>query len=163
MQGMIKNLGRFTVIISLIFGATSCSFQDPEVTSFDGIEILEIEDNTAEVDINITLNNPNGHNLKLKKAEFDVLINNIYFGKATLIDPVELPKKGEYPVKLHMSMEMDKTIAEMAVAVGIAALMNNINLKVRGEASGSMGWFKSKFEVDHSEKVDWNQFQDMLN
>ncbi|MGB0390998.1 MAG: LEA type 2 family protein [Salibacteraceae bacterium] len=156
-------LGRVLLILSSVFLLSSCSFQDPEVTSFDGIDVIKMEENNAEVDINITLNNPNSQALKLKKAEFDILINSIYFGKAKLLEPVVLPKSGDYPVKLHMAMELDKSVAEMAVAVGIAALMNNINLKVRGEASGSMGLFRKSFEVDHSEKIDWNQFQEMAN
>jgi LEA14-like dessication related protein len=156
-------LSKVIFIFCSVFLLSSCSFQDPEVTSFDGIDVLKMEENSAEVDINITLNNPNSQALKLKKAEFDILINSIYFGKAKLLESVVLPKNGDHAVKLHMAMELDKTVAEMAVAVGIAALMNNINLKVRGEASGSMGLFGKSFEVDHSEKIDWNELQDMMN
>lgn len=163
MQTKFRFISRVALLLSALFITTSCAFQDPEVTSFDGINVMDTSENKAEVEIEITLNNPNSTSMKLKNAEFDILVNSIYFGKAVLLKPVELPKSGEHKVKLHMVMELDKSIAEMAVSLGIAALMNNINLKVRGEASGSMGLFKKTFEVDHTEKIDWNQLQEMAN
>lgn len=163
MQGIKRVISSVSLIFGILLLFTSCGFQDPEVTSFDGIDVIKMEDKKAEIDINVTLKNPNSQKIKLKKAEFDILINSIYFGKAILLEPVELPKSGEYPIKLHMVMELDKSVAEMAISLGIAALMNNINLKVRGEASGSMGWLSKSFEVDHTEKIDWKDLQEMTN
>jgi LEA14-like dessication related protein len=156
---MMKVIG----MVSMVFMLSSCVFKSPEVTSFDGIEVIEMKDKTAEVDINITLNNPNSRKIKLTDAEFDIMINSIYFGKAVLLEPAVLPKKGEYPVKLHMVMELDKGVAEMAISLGFAVLTNNINLMVKGDATGSMGLFRKTFEVDHSEKIEWDDLKEMMN
>ena len=163
---IMKRIGsigiKVLMIISVIIIGTSCTFKDPEVTSFDGIEVIEMKDKRADVELNFTLNNPNRQKLKLKEAELDIFINSIYFGKATLKEAVELPSNGVHPIRLQMVMELDKEVAEMAVALGIAVLMDNLNLKVKGEATGAIGWFRKNIEIDHSEKIKWKDLQKMV-
>jgi hypothetical protein len=80
-----------------------------------------------------------------------------------LLEQVVLPKNGEHSVKLHMQMELDKGLAEMAISLGFAVLTNNINLTVKGEAKGAMGLFRHSFEVDHTEKIKWEDLKNMTN
>ena len=156
-------ISRLIGVIGMVLLITSCVFQEPEMTSFDSIDVIEMEDKHAEVDISITLNNSNSQKMTLNDAEFDIFINSIYFGKATLLEPVVLPKNGQHPVKLHMSMKLDKGLAEMAIALGFAVLTNNINMIVKGEAKGAMGLFRHSFEVDHTEKIEWDDLKNMTN
>lgn len=155
-----KTVGVFALIITVIT-LNSCAYQDPEVTSFEGIEVISMENNLAEIDLNFSMNNPNNQNIKLNEAEFEIMVNATYLGKAVLKEPVILPKNGVHPLKLHMVMEMDKSVAEVALSLGLAVLTNNINLKVNGTAKGSMGIFSRKFEINHSERIDWEDLKDL--
>lgn len=160
MNWMKNRFTGFAIALITILFLNSCTYQDPEVASFEGIEVISIEDKLAEIDINFSMSNPNKHQIKLKDAEFDVRVNNTYLGKAVLMEPITLPKDGIYPVKMHMQMQMDKSITEVAVSLGIAVLMNNVNMKVKGEAKGSMGWLSKTIEIEHQEHIDWNDLQE---
>jgi len=146
-------------LLMTVLTLNSCTYQDPEVTSFEGMEVIRIENNIAEIDLNFSMDNPNNQKMKLNTAEFEIRVNSTYLGKAVLKDPVILPKNGIHSVKLHMVMEMDKSVAEVAVSLGLAVLMNNINLKVEGEAKGSMGMFSRKFKINHTEHIDWEDLK----
>ncbi len=146
-------------LLVIVLGATSCSYQDPILKSFDGIEVITMEGNNADVDLNFTLENPNHQKIKLKTATFDVLINKIFIGKATLLEPTELPANGEYKIGMKMNLVLEKSIGDLALSLGLAILTNDIHLQVRGDAKGSLGLFSKTFPVDHSEKVDWQDLK----
>ena len=162
MNWMKNRFTGITIVFITLLSLNSCTYQDPEITSFEGVEMISMEDKLAEMDINFSMFNPNNHPIKLNKAEFEVMVNKTYLGKAILTEPLTLPKDGTYPVKMHMKMQMDKSITEVAVSLGIAALMNNVNLKVTGEANGSMGWFKKTIEITHEEHIDWEDIQEFV-
>lgn len=150
----------FVVFISLgIF--TSCSYKEPTLTSFDGIEMIEMHEQDATVKLKFTLNNPNKQKIKLTRANFDISLNNIFLGTATLVEPQVLPKNGEHPIELKMKLELEKSMTEIAASLSLAILTNNLRLNVSGKAKGSMGLFSRTFDVNHTEKINWKDLQNM--
>ena len=150
----------FLVFISIsIF--TSCSYKEPTLTSFDGIEMIEMHDQDATIKLKFTLNNPNKQKIKLTKADLDISLNNIFLGTATLVEPQTLPKNGEHAIALKMKLELDKSMTEIAASLSLAILTNNLRLNVSGKAKGSMGLFTRTFDINHTEKINWKDLQNM--
>jgi LEA14-like dessication related protein len=151
------------MLLSLILNGSlaSCSYEEPTLTSFDGIEVIEMHEKDAEIQLKFTLKNPNKQKIKLSAAHFDISINSIFMGTAKLIEPQELPKNGEHSISLKMKLELEKSMAEIATSLGLAILTNNIHLSVVGKAKGSMGLFKKKFDINHTQKISWKDLQNM--
>jgi len=161
MRNLKRNITVFTIFVAVIFGVSSCSYQDPILKSFDGIEVIKMDGNKAEIELNFTMDNPNRQNIKLKNADFDVSINRIYIGKATLMEPTELPKHGAHKVNLKMNLELEKSIGELALSLGLAILTNSLEMQVKGTAKGSIGIWSKTFPINHSEKVNWDDLQQL--
>ena len=149
------------VLILLGLGTSSCKFEEPEFTSFDGVEVIKVENEKADILLKFTLNNPNRTEIKLNEAKIDISVNNIYMGTATLQEPTVLPGNGSHEVELKMKLEMEKSMAEMAISLGFSVLTNNLEIQLKGDAQGKMGWFKKSFVIDHSQKVSWDDIQRM--
>lgn len=161
---MKKNGFRITVVITLflIGGLSSCSYEEPTLVSFDGINELNIEDETTDVELKFTLNNPNSNKIKLKSSKVDISVNDVFVGTATLLEPTVLMGDGEHQVELKMKIDLEKSMTELAATFGMAILTNNLQVHLLGKAKGSMGLFKSNFDIDHTEKMDWNDLQKMV-
>lgn len=149
------------LFIGVVMTFTACSYQDPEVISFDGIEVLKMEEQKGQLELNFTLNNPNNRTIKLKTATFDISVNKVFLGTGILTKEVELPGNGQHQIQLLMDFELEKSIAEVATSLGFAVLTNNINLHVKGEAKGAIGFFSKTFQINHTEKIDWSDLQKM--
>ena len=162
MQRKFNFIGRVIIFLSVTVLLSSCMFGEPEFTSFDDINVVEIKGKEAELIIKVTLNNPNPRAITIKNAEFDFTVNSVYLGKAVLLSPLVLPKKGEHPVDLHMKLQLDKNLGSLAVSLGFAILTNNLSLNMKGEATASMSWVTKTFQVNLSEKVDWNDLKKIV-
>lgn len=149
------------VLLFLGLGTTSCKVEEPEFTSFDGVDVIKVENEKADILLKFTLNNPNHHKIDLNEAKIDISVNNIYMGTATLQETTSLPANGSHSMELKMKLEMEKSIAEMAVSLGFAILTNNLEIQLKGDAKGKMGWFSRSFVIDHSQKVTWEDIQQM--
>lgn len=149
------------VLLFLGLGTTSCKVEEPEFTSFDGVDVIKVENEKADILLKFTLNNPNRKEIELRDAKIDISVNNIYMGTATLQEPTSLPANGSHTVELKMKLEMEKSIAEMAISLGFAVLTNNLEIQLKGDAKGKMGWLSKSFVIDHSQKVTWEDIQQM--
>jgi len=158
-----KVFPRILMLCLIAFSITSCSFQEPTLTSFDGIEVIEMHEQDAEILLKFTVNNPNKQKIKLTDADLDISLNNIRMGTASLIEPYELPKDGEHQISLKMKLELEKSMTEIATSLGLAILTNNLQLHVSGTAKGSMGLFKRTFDIDHSQNIHWKDLQNITS
>lgn len=153
---------RAVFAVFILVGITSCTFEEPVLKSFDGLEMTETEGDSSIVILNFTVENPNRKKIKLKTAEFDISVNNIKVGRATLIGLHELPAKGTYQVPLKMNLQLDKSNTELAVTLGLAVLMNNLELEIVGEANGSMGFIHKSLPIEYTQKIDWDDLKKLV-
>lgn len=147
------------LVMGLILSSTSCSYEDPILKSFDEIDVIKMDGNKADIELNFTLENPNRQKIKLKSATFDISINKIFIGTATLLEPTELPGNGEYKVNMKMNIALEKSIGDLALSLAFAILTNDIQMQVKGNAKGSLGILGRTFPVNHTEKVNWDDLQ----
>lgn len=152
----------FLLFTGMVFSLTSCSYKEPTLVSFDGVEQANISEDHVNVTVKFTLENPNSSTIKLKSSVVDVSINNIFIGTATLLEPAELPRKGKHQVALKTHVKFEKSVSQMAKALGLDVLTNNLEMHVTGTAKGSMGLFKRKFDIDYTEKMDWRDLKKMV-
>ena len=150
------------LFIGLTFTLTSCSYEEPTLVSFDGIDQVNIDGKEADVAFHFTMDNPNSKNIKLKSSVIKLYINEIFVGTATLLEPSVLPASGEHKVDLKMKVQFELTVGEMATSFGMAVLTNNLEMHAVGDAKGSMGILKRNFPIDHKEKIDWNDLKKMV-
>ncbi len=156
-----KIFPRILILFFVALSIISCSFQEPTLTSFNGIEVIEIHDKDAEIILKFTVENPNKQKIKLTDADLNISVNNIRMGTASLMEPHELPKDGEHQISLKMRLELEKSMTEIATSLGFAILTNNLQLHVSGKAKGSMGFFKHSFDIEHSQDIHWKDLQNI--
>ena len=162
-MSLFKRFGvHLLLFIGLISILSSCKIEEPTLTSLDRFEIIKMENQKADVEVTMTVNNPNSQKFKLKTATFDVLVNEIFIGVATLIDPSELPANGSHQVNLKVNLTIEKSITELATSLGMAILTNNITVRVKGDAKGKMGLLTRTVEIDQTEKIDWTDLKKMV-
>lgn len=163
---LISFLRKSMYLIILLFISilvNSCGYLSPEVVQYDGIELIEIKENTAEINLNATIENKNIFKYKLNNAQFKVYINSIFLGNGVLVEPVDLPKYGRYPIRLHLAIEFEKTIPEIAISLGLAVLTNNLTMRISGKMTGSIAFLEKTFPVTYAQKISWEEINSLMN
>ena len=84
--------------------------------------------------------NPNSFKLKLKQAQMDVTVNNVFLGHSTLDTLMVIPKLDTFAIPVHMTIDMKALISNSLSAL----FSNEVDLKLEGSAKlGKAGVYKN--------------------
>lgn len=128
---------RLSVIVFLIWGmASSCGkFKDLEFVRVAGINLDNLGFQKSIVRMTLAYYNPNGFNLKLKDANFDLYFDDTQVGHSIQDTMIMIPAKDTFyfPVKLEVNME---NVFKNA----LGALMNKeVTIKASGNCKVGKG------------------------
>lgn len=155
-KGNLVLLLLFLMVSSVL---SSCSIEEVEVKSFEGVDISKLEDQEGNVTFDLIISNPNWVKVKLNEMDLKIGVNNHHIGTATLLEKTEIPANGDYLVKLKMHLVIEKSITQIATNLGLAVLTGNIELNLTGNAKGALGFFPQSMAISHSEKISWDDLK----
>lgn len=114
------------------------------------VETLRFSDATLK--LNLVFYNPNNMGLELNKTDFDIYINQKYFGKSLQNLQIKIPKRDHFTVPIEVKVDMKNVLVN-----GLTALTkDSVDVWVVGKARlGKAGVYKT-YKVDYSTKQTFN-------
>ncbi|MGJ8660666.1 MAG: LEA type 2 family protein [Bacteroidota bacterium] len=144
------------LVFGLFFLSSCIEYDDVNVISIGKISLDSIDGNTALVNVDVELENPNFFGIKVKPSTLDVFIEDEYVGKAILQEKVKIKKKmtGLYNAKIQLVGESG--LMRKAVKY---ALKKELKIRITGNVKGSVYGFPKKVFVDKTKTVDGRKFK----
>lgn len=135
------------IVLLLLF--SSCSKpKEPEYIGFENLHIQKAGLSESVVNADVKCFNPNSFDIKLKKAELDVFVNDKFVGHSTLDTLINIPAKDTFYVPVSLKLNLGDLFKN-----AVQLLLNpEVRLKVEGKAKvGRSGIYKN-FPVSYEGK-----------
>lgn len=149
---------RFLALLLLSAGlATGCKYQEVTFKGVNGVSVSRMDQRGVALNVDVTLENPNGFRIRVQDPDVDVYLNELYIGKARLDERIVLPPRstGVYHVPLHASFDGDGSNAMSALL--IATLSGRGDLRVKGTVRAGTWLFRKKFPFEEKHTIDLRQ------
>ncbi len=140
------------ILIAVIFLISSCEFyKDIDLVNFGGVKFDKLDGNTAFVNMDVELDNPNFYSIKVKPSFLDVYVEGEYMGKAHLLEKVKIKRKKSNLYNVKIELQGQEGILKKAMKY---ALKDNLKIRLVGKVKGSVFLFSKKFEVNETKTID---------
>lgn len=141
-------------ILIFIFSAVllgACSvFETPELVSFDGYKLNEMNANNIKVNLDVVIDNPNWYAIKVKNAAVDLFVEDNKLGEIKINEKIKMKRKKESKIAVPLTLELAQ--GAMIKMVGWA-VRDSINLQFRGYVKAGTFFFYKKFPVDLKKNI----------
>ncbi len=137
------------LISVLALASCKCLFKKPAVEKVHDFKLITMNPDKTELEVAITISNPNSYTLKLNTMDVEFLNRNREMvGKAKLAAPVEIPKKKSNALNFRVSLDTRPTVK----------MINHSDQKVyfyvSGKGNGSVWGIGKKFEFEEARELD---------
>lgn len=126
--------------LALIFGSSCAKPKALQYLDLQNLKVNSVGLGGSVISADIKYYNPNSFRMKLKQAEMDVTVNNVFMGHSTLDTLMDIPKLDTFYIPVHMTINMKALISNSLNAL----LSNEVDLKLEGSAKlGKAGVYKN--------------------
>ena len=149
---MSSVLNKFVVspfIFSLLFLVSGC-IEEPDIIKYDNFEIDQYENNVLTFHFDLTVNNPNNFKIKLKKADFNVKIEDELLGEAKLDEKLLIASNQESIIRVPITIKLEKGAIFRLLRF---ARSEGITITIDGLAKGSVFCIPKKVKVKESKEI----------
>ena len=149
----------YLLLFFVFVSASSClKYKEIKIQELQSVRILSMDENTADVEFTLKINNPNKWKITVNELQLDACVNKKYIGKVNYDKEIVLPKKSEQTYVLVLKTDMaqvKKLIPSLMFSnQAIVNLKGNVKVKARG--------FSKRIELDHDEKISRNAIKSLL-
>lgn len=142
------------VFSTLLLGACSV-FETPELVSFGGYNLTEMNGNTIKVNLDGVIDNPNWYAIKVKNATVDLIVEDKKIGEININEKIKMKRKKESNIVVPLTIELAQ--GAMFNLVGWA-IRDSINLQFKGSVKAGTFFFYKKFPVDLKKNISPKNF-----
>jgi LEA14-like dessication related protein len=143
------------VLWCLLLSATlaSCTYEEVAIHDIKGFKINKMEDRQIFFQFEIKLDNPNNYALKIKNSDLSINLNNKNLGQLYLSETLSVPAKNKDYVLVKSSVKTQGS-AQDILSIMLGSLFTGaLDVHIKGEVSGGSMIFPKKVQIDHAEKV----------
>lgn len=146
-------MARISYVLLIIIFISSCKRpeQEPQFLRIDNIKVTEVKGNEALLNADAYFYNPNDVNMKLKKVDVDVIIENRKIGTINHSLKTKIPAKSEFKIPLDATFNL----GDIGLLNSIISILGGKKVKVHysGYITVSMYGFSSKIPVKYDDEV----------
>jgi len=138
------------LVISFLM--SSCiEYEQVNVVSFGKINIESFEGSTADVNVDVELENENFFGIKIKPSTLDVYVEDEYVGKAILKEKVKIIRKSTQTYNAKIKLVGEDGILRKAIKY---ALKKDLKIRITGFVKGSVYGIPKKVQIDETKTID---------
>ena len=155
----MKKFLNYSFVLTLFLSLTSClSYKEVQVQEVQSVRVLNINEQTADVEVTLKINNPNRMRIVVKDYDLQAYINKKPVGKVNFDKKFLIPKKSQnsYTMVVRADMTQVKKLIPSLMFSNKALL--NISGDVKVKAKG----ISKKFHIDHEEKISRNDLKNIM-
>ncbi|MDX1652154.1 MAG: LEA type 2 family protein [Brumimicrobium sp.] len=141
---------KILILVVIISSLTGCI----EIPEFKGISNFKIEKLTQEkvsFNLDVTVFNPNGFGIKIKRSAFDLYVDEEYIGKAHLTKAFKMKRKKTTVDNVPIEIELEKG-AMFKLARYITK--SSVNVRLKGKLKASVFGIPRKKEIDETKTIN---------
>jgi LEA14-like dessication related protein len=148
----MKHLNIYLLLIVSLVVFSCGRFSDIIVGDVSGVNIKGFEENALVVELNVPIDNPTIHKIRLNKFDAKVYMNNQYLGKANNKFPLVLNSKSSQVYTLVLEIRLANVFG---TAMNIMTIRKGQKVKFRIDGSLSARTFLvcKKIEISESREV----------
>lgn len=150
---------RFIAICSLLLLLVGC-FEYDEIV-YQGAENLKIgklKEGKTTIGLNVTLDNPNNYNVKIKPSTLTVFLGNKELGEVYLKERVVIQKKSSQSYPLLLEAKLKDVLKSGLVGLVELATKKTVTIRLQGYVRGSVRGITQKRYVDQTKEIETAQF-----
>lgn len=146
----MQNLKVVFLALIVLFSVSSC-FEEPEFRGASNFKLDEFNQDHLQFNVDVSVFNPNGYALKVRKSTFDVYINDVYIGEAKLLDKYKMKSNrttlGNVPVEVKLGN---------GVIFQLMKFMKDesVELRLKGKLKASVLGIPNKQDIDQTKTVN---------
>lgn len=146
----MKIVNYISVLFVTLFLATSC-IEDPEFRGVSNFKIDEVNKEKISFNLDVSAYNPNGYNLKVRKSNFKLYLNDNYIGNAHLLRKYKMKRKTTTLDSVPVEIFLEKGILMplMKIIVGGTA-----ELRLEGVLKASFVGIPVRKHIQQTRKVN---------
>lgn len=148
---MSKNgAGKMGILLFIAILFTSCgNFENINIGEPNEFTVKGFEENHLLVNVNVPVENPTIHKIKIKELDIRVFLNGRYIGKLFIDENIVIKGKEsriyELPVKVRLNNLLGAAFIMMNLKKG-----QRVDVKFEGTVTGKTLIFKKVVEIDES-------------
>lgn len=146
----MKNLKVVFLAVIVLISVTSC-IDEPEFRGASNFKIDEFNQDHILFNVDISVFNPNGFALKVRKSTFDLYINDVYIGEAKLLDKYKMKSKtttlGNVPVEVKLGQGVIFQLMRFIKD-------DSVKLRLNGKLKASALCIPNKQDIDQTKTVN---------
>src|SRR4051812_32754773 len=120
---------KFILVITCLFALTSCGeFQEVTFSGIENMKLTKVSQQGAEAEMTVKIKNPNKTAFKIYKSDFDVTLNGIKGGKASLTDNIRI--KGNSEESYTFKIKSDFSSISMTDLPQLMTLARSKNIRI---------------------------------
>jgi LEA14-like dessication related protein len=136
---------RLLIYFLVLFGAIGCKTGEaPVYKTYQNFQLQKLSLDTSVVQTELVFFNPNDFAAKLKRANGQVYIENIFAGNFALDSLIQIPAKGNFVVPVRFKMGM-KDFMKNALSL---LFKSELEFWVKGMARVGRGLFAKNIPID---------------
>lgn len=139
-----------TILVIGILGLSvgACSITAPTINGFRDPSLKQSEKGGLGMDVQLNVNNPNNHNIRVTKIKADIISNGRIIATVTNDNKVTLRKNTQefYTVSLSTDTQPLNLLFS-----GVSSLFNGPNIEIKGYGIAKMYGIAKRFEFDTKE------------
>lgn len=139
-----------TILVIGILGLSvgACSITAPTINGFRDPSLKQSEKGGLGMDVQLNVNNPNNHNIRVTKIKADIISNGRIIATVTNDNKVTLRKNTQefYTVSLSTDTQPLNLLFS-----GVSSLFNGPNIEIKGYGIAKMYGIAKRFEIDTKE------------
>ena len=109
------------------------SLKQPEFIEMKNLELTSVGLKESQIKMDMIYYNPNRHNLKLKKAEVDIYVDDKFAGRSMVDTLIRIPREDTFSIPVQVKVDMRSILPN-----ALAAFLNE-ELKIRLDGYARMG------------------------
>jgi LEA14-like dessication related protein len=144
---------RIFFFAGLIMMLQSCAvYKEVEVKEILDINILEMNNDGADCEIFLNVENPNNYKITLTESEVDLFFESKFLGHVELVENLVLPKKSVSTVKMKCKADYE-SLQQVLGNVITLLFKTEYVMEGKGFVKGKALLVGKKFPVEFKEKI----------
>lgn len=134
--------------IALILAFQGCiGYKPPELVCINKVDMLDLSFKKIKAELNITVLNPNHHDIVIDSAHINVYLNDEQIGELSINNACTLPPEAETECGFLMTLRT-KDVMENGIDSMLDMLSQMNEIKMEGKINGKYWIFKKELKAD---------------
>lgn len=132
---------------------SACAIQDVELVKVNNFNVSKSTGDQPQLRVNITLDNPNNFNIKVKKTKINLDINGNDGGEIKLAEKVKIYKKSQQEYDFVLEGDKDQILSAIKSAGINVLLTGKVNISIKGWVKGKAFGLGKKIDVNEKKSL----------